>query len=188
MGVFSRRNIIKACNRDIFTNYQTLFMNSSHSSKGHKVVTSHNGRRRLGQIEQLFTNCLPADGHPYFRDVCRLQVSSHLLIRRDGALVQFVPFDKRAWHAGQSCYQGRENCNDFSIGIELEGTDDSPFEPSQYQVLAQVIRSLLDAYPGLSARRIVGHSDIAPDRKTDPGSGFDWALLQRLLDDTPSTD
>lgn len=133
-------------------------------------------------IEQLFTNCLPADGHPYFQGIHQLQVSAHLVIRRDGALVQFVPFDKRAWHAGKSQYRGRENCNDFSIGIELEGTDTGPFEPAQYQALAQVIHCLLRTYPSLSRQQISGHSDIAPGRKTDPGTGFDWGRLNRLLD------
>ena len=132
-------------------------------------------------IEQLFENHLDPKGHPYFAEIHALRVSAHLLIRRDGELVQFVPFDKRAWHAGQSCYEGRENCNDFSIGIELEGTDCSPFEPVQYEQLAQVIRALLAQYPSLSSQRITGHSDIAPVRKTDPGSGFDWRLLRRLL-------
>lgn len=138
-------------------------------------------------IEQLFTNCLPADGHPYFQGIYQLQVSAHLLIRRDGSLVQFVPFDQRAWHAGQSRYDGRENCNDFSIGIELEGTDTGPFEPAQYASLARVIRSLLRTYPTLLRQRIAGHSDIAPGRKSDPGTGFDWAMLNRLLDETEST-
>lgn len=132
-------------------------------------------------IEQLFTNQLSPQDHPYFQEIHPLQVSAHLLIRRDGSLMQFVPFDKRAWHAGKSNYQGRENCNDFSIGIELEGTDDSAFEAVQYQVLAHVIRCLLDTYPSLSERDITGHSDIAPGRKTDPGTGFDWALLHRLV-------
>lgn len=138
-------------------------------------------------IEQLFTNCLPADGHPYFLGIHQLQVSAHLLIRRDGSLVQFVPFDQRAWHAGQSHYDGRENCNDFSIGIELEGTDTGPFEQAQYASLARVIRSLLRTYPTLLRQRIAGHSDVAPGRKSDPGTGFDWALLNRLLDETEST-
>ena len=132
-------------------------------------------------IEQLFENRLDPAEHPYFATIHTLKVSSHLLIRRDGEVVQFVPFDKRAWHAGQSRYQGRENCNDFSIGIELEGTDDSPFEAVQYRVLADVIRALLQAYPSLSTRHITGHSDIAPGRKTDPGKDFDWALLRQLL-------
>lgn len=132
-------------------------------------------------IEQLFENRLDPAEHPYFATIHLLKVSSHLLIRRDGEVVQFVSFDKRAWHAGQSRYEGRENCNDFSIGIELEGADDTPFEPVQYQVLANVIKALLEAYPSLSARRITGHSDIAPGRKTDPGPAFDWARLRQML-------
>lgn len=132
-------------------------------------------------IEQLFENRLQPDGHPYFATIHQLQVSAHLLIRRDGEVVQFVPFDKRAWHAGQSHWQGRENCNDFSIGIELEGTDESAFEPVQYQMLAQVIKVLVQSYPTLSFQQIVGHSDIAPGRKTDPGRGFDWHRLNQLL-------
>lgn len=132
-------------------------------------------------IEQLFENRLNPTEHPYFATIHQLKVSSHLLIRRDGEVVQFVPFDKRAWHAGQSRYEGRENCNDFSIGIELEGTDDAPFEAVQYDVLAAVIQTLLATYPSLSARHITGHSDIAPERKTDPGPAFDWARLRQLL-------
>ena len=108
-------------------------------------------------------------------------MSSHLLIRRDGEIVQFVPFHLRAWHAGVSQYQGREACNDFSIGIELEGTDDVPYEAGQYAAAAEAIRALLAAYPELEADRIVGHSDIAPGRKTDPGSAFDWARLRFMI-------
>lgn len=133
-------------------------------------------------IEHLFENRLDPAGHPYFATIHQLRVSAHLLIRRNGEVVQFVPFDKRAWHAGQSIYQGRENCNDFSIGIELEGSDDVPFEAVQYQVLAAVIRVLLEAYPSLSTQHITGHSDIAPQRKTDPGPCFDWGYLRQLLD------
>lgn len=133
-------------------------------------------------IEQLFENRLDPAEHPYFATIHQLKVSSHLLIRRDGEVVQFVPFDKRAWHAGQSRYLARENCNDFSIGIELEGTDDMPFEAVQYEVLVDVIQTLLQAYPSLSARHITGHSDIAPGRKTDPGPAFDWARLRQRLD------
>lgn len=135
-------------------------------------------------IEQLFENRLNPEDHPYFAQIYQLQVSAHLLIRRDGELVQFVPFDLRAWHAGKSNFQGRENCNDFSIGIELEGTDTGPFEPVQYEVLAQVIQALMKAYPQLSVPHIVGHSDVSPGRKTDPGSGFDWSLLHQLLRST----
>lgn len=132
-------------------------------------------------IERFFQNVLGVDEHPYFETIAGLQVSSHLLIRRDGEVVQFVPFDKRAWHAGQSCYEGRDNCNDFSIGIELEGTDDSAYESIQYDRLKQVIESLLREYPTLKPGAIVGHSDIAPGRKTDPGPGFDWAQLRKEL-------
>ena len=132
-------------------------------------------------IEKLFTNTLPADEHPYFKEIHQMKVSSHVLIHRDGKVQQFVPFHQRAWHAGQSCYQGRETCNDFSIGIELEGTDDSDFEDSQYQQLAELINALTISYPNINKQRLTGHSDIAPGRKTDPGTGFDWGKLQALL-------
>ncbi|MCF6236709.1 MAG: 1,6-anhydro-N-acetylmuramyl-L-alanine amidase AmpD [Gammaproteobacteria bacterium] len=131
-------------------------------------------------IEALFTNCLNPDDHPFFAQVCNLRVSAHLLIRRDGSLTQFVPFDKRAWHAGESYYQGRSRCNDFSIGIELEGVDDLPYDMAQYQVLAKVIGYLFDTYATLSKEHIVGHSDIASGRKTDPGDAFDWMLFKTL--------
>jgi AmpD protein len=132
-------------------------------------------------IEQLFTGGLPAQAHPCFAEVAALRVSSHVLLRRDGRVIQFVPFQQRAWHAGASSWQGRDNCNDFSIGIELEGTDDSSYGSAQYQNLAAVIYALCAAYPGLSAQRVVGHSDIAPGRKSDPGAAFDWARLRALL-------
>ena len=128
-------------------------------------------------VTQLFTNTLDPDEHPYYAGIAHLRVSAHLLIRRTGELVQYVPFDRRAWHAGVSCYQGREVCNDFSIGIELEGTDDSPYEDIQYSRLNEVIDALLAAYPTLSREHITGHEHIAPARKTDPGSGFDWSRL-----------
>lgn len=132
-------------------------------------------------IERLFTNTLPPERHPYFEVIKELKVSSHVLIRRDGEPVQFVPFHERAWHAGKSNYQGRERCNDFSIGIELEGTDAIAYEPAQYRVLSAVILALCEAYPSLSLSRITGHSDIAPGRKTDPGPVFDWQRLYALL-------
>lgn len=132
-------------------------------------------------IERLFTNTLDPDAHPYFREIEGLRVSAHLLIRRDGELVQFVPFQERAWHAGKSCFEGREQCNDFSIGIELEGTDEQPYEAVQIRLLAEVVRALCEAYSGLSPDRVVGHSDIAPGRKTDPGSYFDWEGFRDLL-------
>lgn len=132
-------------------------------------------------IDALFTNALDDDIHPYFREIQNLQVSSHVLIRRGGEVVQYVPFDRRAWHAGRSCFEGRERCNDFSIGIELEGSDDRPYEEVQYRVLAEVCKALLAVYPGLSTQRIVGHCDISPGRKTDPGPYFDWPHLRSLL-------
>jgi N-acetyl-anhydromuramoyl-L-alanine amidase len=133
------------------------------------------------EIERLFTNCLDWDAHPYFGEIRGMQVSSHLLIRRDGELLQFVSCDERAWHAGLSSYQGRDNCNDFSIGIELEGADDEAYADVQYTVLSAVTLTLLGHYRGMSAEGIVGHSDIAPGRKTDPGPAFDWARYRRLL-------
>jgi len=135
-------------------------------------------------IDLLFTNQLPGEAHPYFAQIAGMRVSSHLAIRRDGAVTQYVSFADRAWHAGVSSYAGRTACNDFSIGIELEGTDTLPYEPAQYRALAQCITALLAAYPRLSAERLVGHSDIAPGRKTDPGPSFDWAFAQRLLGET----
>lgn len=139
-------------------------------------------------IEHLFCNALDPEQHPYFATVASLQVSAHVLIRREGELVQFVPFDRRAWHAGVSQWQGRANCNDFSIGIELEGTDTEPYERVQYQQLATLIRALRQRYPGLGEQGLVGHSDIAPGRKTDPGPAFDWAELQRCLCQSPGDD
>lgn len=132
-------------------------------------------------VDRLFCNRLDPDEHPYFKDIYQLTVSAHLLIKRDGSCIQYVPFDKRAWHAGKSCYEGRERCNDFSIGIELEGTEFVEYTDRQYEQLAETIRILLGTYPNLSAQRITGHSDIAPGRKTDPGAFFDWQKLRKLL-------
>ncbi len=132
-------------------------------------------------IDRLFTNCLDPDEHPYFRAICSLEVSSHLLIRRDAELVQYVPLHLRAWHAGPSVFAGRERCNDFSVGIELEGLDDQPYERAQYSQLAQVIHALRQGLRSLRQAPVVAHSDIAPGRKTDPGTAFDWTeLAQRL--------
>ena len=133
------------------------------------------------QIEALFQNRLDCDAHPYFAPLRELHVSSHFLIRRDGELVQFVACNKRAWHAGVSCWKGRDNCNDFAIGVELEGTDDLPYEDAQYQALTALIAALLETYQGLSRDAITGHQHIAPGRKTDPGPAFDWARLHRSL-------
>ncbi len=132
-------------------------------------------------IEALFMNRLDTRAHPYFEEIAHLRVSAHLLIRRDGELVQFVPFHCRAWHAGDSCYAERRDCNDFSIGVELEGVDDCGYAAVQYTALARVVGALLNTYPRLDARRIVGHCDIAPQRKTDPGPAFDWRKLEQLL-------
>ena len=132
-------------------------------------------------IEELFCNCLDWESHPYYREIRGLRVSAHLLIRRDGEPVQFVSFEERAWHAGQSCFDGRENCNDFSIGIELEGTDELPYTDRQYEMLADITSALLSAYPDMNSRRIAGHSDIAPGRKTDPGPAFDWPRYRKAL-------
>lgn len=128
-------------------------------------------------IDALFTGTLDPDAHPFFAEIHHLRVSAHCLIRRDGEIVQYVPFTKRAWHAGVSCYQGRERCNDFSIGIELEGTDTLAYTDAQYQQLAVVTRQLIEVYPAI-ADHITGHSDIAPVRKTDPGPAFDWARFR----------
>ena len=132
-------------------------------------------------IEALFTNTLDPKIHPYFEEISGLRVSAHVLIRRDASVIQFVPFSKRAWHAGVSCIGGRERCNDFSIGVELEGCDEDPYERSQYECLAELVAVLSSAYPGISSDRIVGHSDIAPGRKTDPGPFFDWHYFRTLL-------
>ncbi len=131
-------------------------------------------------IDRLFTGTLKPDEHPFFQQVYRLRVSAHCLIRRDGEVVQYVPFDKRAWHAGVSAYAGRPKCNDFSIGIELEGADDLAYTEEQYDKLAQLTRLVMQDYP-VTPERITGHSDIAPDRKTDPGPGFSWRHYRQLL-------
>ena len=129
-------------------------------------------------IARLFTGNLPADVHPYFAGIVGARVSAHVLIRRDGEPVQFVPFGERAWHAGKSSWQGRDACNDYSIGIECEGTDDLAYEDAQYATLRALLPRLLEAYPGIKPDRIVGHSDVAPGRKSDPGTAFDWARVR----------
>ncbi len=134
-------------------------------------------------IDQLFSNNLDPNDHPYFKSICQLKVSAHVLITRSGQITQFVPFNLRAWHAGPSSFQGRQRCNDYSIGIELEGTEHEPYNNEQYFQLAHLIRALINQYPSLSEQRIVGHSTIAPGRKTDPGESFDWEKLRTLLSD-----
>lgn len=130
-----------------------------------------------GFIEDFFSGKLNPSLHPYFETIKDLRVSSHIVIDRQGLITQFVPFHLRAWHAGESSWQGRDNCNDYSIGIELEGTDDLPFTEAQYLSLNQLVNLLQKTYPAITSDRLVGHSDIAPGRKTDPGRLFDWRLL-----------
>ena len=132
-------------------------------------------------IDDLFCNCLDYSAHPFFEGLKELRVSSHLLIDRSGGLTQYVPFNFRAYHAGKSLFDGRDQCNDFSIGIELEGCDDRPFTDQQYEVLAKTTLILMEAYPGITPARIIGHSDIAPGRKTDPGPCFDWSRYRSML-------
>ena len=132
-------------------------------------------------IEQLFCNRLDPNAHECFGSIAHMKVSTHLLIRRDGALVQFVALSDRAWHAGESRFGDRVRCNDFSIGIELEGTDCMPYEAAQYEHLGEVCRTLMHRWPAIDSDRIVGHSDVAPRRKTDPGPAFDWRRLKKLL-------
>lgn len=134
-----------------------------------------------GWIDDLFLNRLDPTAHPYFEPIAEIKVSAHVLIRRDGEIIQYVPFDKRAWHAGVSCWNGRERCNDFTIGIELEGCDDQHFEQQQYMGLVEVIQCLSRTYPKITPQTIIGHQHIAPDRKTDPGPYFDWDHLSALL-------
>jgi AmpD protein len=129
------------------------------------------------QIEQLFLNRLDWDEHPYFSGIRDLKVSAHLLIRRDGEILQFVPFNRRGWHAGESAFRGVSSCNDYSIGIELEGDDDTLYTDHQYNVLTGVVIALIEAFPDLDARKIAGHCDISPGRKIDPGPAFDWLRL-----------
>jgi len=136
------------------------------------------GRYGGDEIERLFTNRLDWDAHPYFQQIRGLRVSAHFLLRRNGETVQFVSCDARAWHAGQSQWQGRDNCNDFSIGIELEGLEGETFEPAQYAALVPLLNAVRAAYP---LRHVVGHEHVAPGRKIDPGPGFDWAALRAAL-------
>ncbi|MEM8844971.1 MAG: 1,6-anhydro-N-acetylmuramyl-L-alanine amidase AmpD [Pseudomonadota bacterium] len=147
------------------------------------LIVIHNislppGEFGQGYVQRFFQNKLDENAHSFFQEIKDLKVSSHLFIERSGKLTQFVPFNKRAWHAGKSNFKGREICNNFSIGIELEGTDDQEYTEEQYRVLNAVIMSLQMAYPSLYENNIVGHCDIAPDRKTDPGPAFDWSKLK----------
>ena len=138
-------------------------------------------------IDDLFTNSLAPEGHPYFRAIADLRVSAHVLIRRQGEIVQYVPFRRRAWHAGQSEFEGRVGCNDYSIGIELEGTDDIPYTHSQYTRLASLSATLMRVWPAILHDRIVGHCHIAAGRKSDPGDAFDWEGFRAMLAETHTT-
>ena len=132
-------------------------------------------------VEDFFCNQLNVAEHPYFEEIKHLHVSSHFYIKRSGELFQFVPVDNRAWHAGESSFQGRSRVNDFSVGIELEGCDDDPFDDVQYEVLTTLCQDLMDYFPRITPDRITGHSDIAPGRKTDPGPHFDWRKFRSKL-------
>jgi len=151
-----------------------------------RLIVLHNISLPAGEfggpyISQLFTNQLQKDSHPSFADIYRLKVSAHLLIRRDAEVIQYVPFHRRAWHAGASEYQGETDCNNVSIGIELEGTDNTPYEKQQYTKLAEIIIKLRQCYPNIAKDAITSHSNIAPGRKTDPGPAFDWDKIHALI-------
>ena len=132
-------------------------------------------------IQELFTGQLDPNAHPFFAEIAHLRVSAHCLIQRSGQVIQFVEFDRRAWHAGVSQFQGQSKCNDFSIGIELEGTDIEPYTEAQYQTLIEMTHVIMEQYPEITLGRIVGHNDIAFGRKTDPGVAFDWAQYRHRL-------
>ncbi|NND53716.1 MAG: 1,6-anhydro-N-acetylmuramyl-L-alanine amidase AmpD [Gammaproteobacteria bacterium] len=151
-----------------------------------ELIIIHNislppGKFGGSRIDEFFCNRLDVADDPYFAEIADMQVSAHFLIRRDGELVQYVPVTQRAWHAGESCHAGRERCNDFSVGIELEGADEVPYDAAQYAALAALIEALRAAQPTLANADIVGHSDVAPGRKTDPGPAFDWQRLRTLV-------
>jgi len=135
-----------------------------------------------GYVEEFFCNELDCTRHPWFDRLRELKVSAHVLVDRQGRLCQFVPFQQRAWHAGESCFAKRSNCNDYSIGIELEGSDHEAYTEQQYASLVHLTRALMLAYPAITTARITGHSDIAPERKTDPGPGFDWQYYLNQID------
>ncbi len=181
MQIDSQKNILK----------EARFIESPHYDKrpdntSIDMIVVHNISLPPGQflndsIEKFFLGKLDSSLHPYFKTIEDLKVSSHLFINREGVITQFVPFDKRAWHAGESFFQGKTGCNDFSIGIELEGEDERPYEKIQYTTLAKIISTLMEKYSAITRDRIVGHSTIAPNRKTDPGPAFDWTHLDYLL-------
>jgi N-acetyl-anhydromuramoyl-L-alanine amidase len=163
------------------------FQNERPEGAGVELVVIHGISLPPGEfggpwIERLFLGRLPAEAHPFFAGVQALRVSAHLLVRRSGRIVQYVPFHRRAWHAGASSWRGREGVNDVSIGIELEGADDIPYEAAQYRAAAAAVAALARAWPLLAdPERLVSHADIAPGRKTDPWAIFDWERLRRLI-------
>ena len=168
-----------------------LFLQSPHQDERPQnteidMVVIHNislppAQFGTGAVEAFFCGQLNFTAHEYFATIAQLRVSAHLFIKRSGEVIQFVPFHKRAWHAGESFFAGKTRCNDFSVGIELEGTDHIPYESKQYEILCEVVRALQHAYPAITKDRIVGHVDIAPGRKTDPGPQFDWQYLKGKL-------
>lgn len=150
------------------------------------LLVIHNISLPAGQfgtpyVNDLFMNCLNCDAHPDFESLKGLKVSTHYFIDRRGAVTEYVPLSKRAWHAGKSSYRGRENVNDFSVGIELEGTDHEPYTSSQYNALTDLTLEIMKQYPRITRDRIVGHRDVSPGRKTDPGDSFDWNYFYALL-------
>ncbi len=167
-GIASAANFIESPNQDARPEGSQITLAVIHNISLPPGQYSGNG------VIELFTNVLDASAHPYYAEVYQLKVSSHFFIRRDGELIQFVPCSQRAWHAGASNWQGRERCNDFSVGIELEGSDGDAFEAVQYDVLNHLLAALKKTYP---ITDVVGHSDIAPGRKTDPGPCFDWSKI-----------
>jgi len=174
-GLLSPCRQISSPNRDQRPDNETINLIVIHS------ISLPPGQYGGDAIERFFTNRLAADEHPYFQQIAEMKVSAHVLIKRDGQIIQFVPFHERAWHAGVSSYRGREQCNNFAIGIELEGSDTDNFEQTQYTQLAGLILALEQVYPDLYRDAVTGHSDIAPGRKTDPGNCFNWQILKNLL-------
>lgn len=166
--------------------FSSPHFNTRPDPKNVSLLVIHNislpaGKFGTSYVEDLFLGRLNIDEHSSFRSLKGLRVSSHLLIRRDGSIEQYVNLNKRAWHAGESCFGTQTNCNDFSIGIELEGTDDLPYDDRQYRALTPVVEAILSAFPLINSERICGHSDIAPGRKTDPGPAFDWGRFWSSL-------
>lgn len=174
-GVLVGVNYVESPNQSDRSDGQTIDLLIIHN------ISLPPGQYGTGCVDQLFCNSLDSSKHPFFAEISELRVSAHLLIDRLGNVTQFVPLCKKAWHAGDSAFEGKPNCNDYSVGIELEGTDFEPFTEEQYQSLLCVTKLLLQEYPCLNQDRIVGHSDVAPGRKTDPGPYFDWPRFRKTL-------